>query len=156
TIPVGFTSGVYLKQAPKGQIITIAHHGDPIPASGGGGLLDYAFATSINARGQVAFIGGVQGTMSPIGQDVQLVFLYSQGSLTAVASPGQLMPGGGHFVTASLEGGGQSDLNNSGDVLFNALLDNGEGLYLFSHGSLSLVARTGTEIPGVGTIASLD
>jgi hypothetical protein len=67
------------------------------------------------------------------------------------------MPGGGKFVTASRVGGGQNDLNNSGDVVFNALLGNGdEGLYLFSHGTLSLVARTGTVIPGVGTIATLD
>ena len=41
--------------------------------------------------------------------------------------------------------------------MFNALLDNGdEGLYVFSHGSLSLVAKTGTVIPGVGKIAALD
>ena len=31
-----------------------------------------------------------------------------------------------------------------------------EGVFLWSHGSLSLVAKTGTVIPGVGTISSLD
>ena len=31
-----------------------------------------------------------------------------------------------------------------------------EGVFLWSHGSLSLVAKTGTVIPGVGTIASFD
>ena len=149
---MGFTSGVYLKQAPTGQIISIAHHGDPIPASAGGGVFDYAFGPIVNDRGQVAFVGAVQGTTSPIGQDVQLVFLYSQGSLTAVASPGQLMPGGGRFVTASFAAG-QADLNNGGTVVFNALLDNGEeGLYVFSHGSLSLVAKTGTVIPAQGKL----
>jgi hypothetical protein len=41
--------------------------------------------------------------------------------------------------------------------VFSALLDTGEeGLYVYSHGSLSLVAKTGTVIPGVGTIAALD
>ena len=66
------------------------------------------------------------------------------------------MPGGGRFVTASLAAG-QADLNNKGAVVFNALLKNGdEGLYVFSHGSLSLVAKTGTVIPGAGKIAALD
>jgi hypothetical protein len=54
-------------------------------------------------------------------------------------------------------------VNNVGDVVFNAKLDtddNGDdlpdtGLYVWSHGSLRLVARTGTVIPGVGTIAHL-
>src|SRR5262249_6360249 len=43
------------------------------------------------------------------------------------------------------------------DVAFNALLDNGkEGVFLWSHGSLSLIAETGVVIPGVGTIDKLD
>ena len=157
TIPVGFTSGVYLQQAPKGQIISIAHHGDPIPATAGGGVLDYAFGPIVNDSGRVAFVGAVQNTTSPpFQQDTQLVFLYSRGSLTAVASPGQPMPGGGHLVTASAFEG-QADLNNGGAVVFSALLDTGEeGLYVYAHGSLSLVAKTGTVIPGVGTIAALD
>jgi hypothetical protein len=72
------------------------------------------------------------------------------------------MPGGGTFVTA-----GNQDatyhLNNRGDVSFAATLNTDAnsdgiadtGLYVFSKGSLSLVARTGTVIPGLGTIAYL-
>jgi hypothetical protein len=162
TIPEGSTSGVYIKQA-GGPIISIAHHGDSLPIPGGG-VLDYAYSPVINNRGQVAFVGAVQGTTGPIPgvADVQVVFLYSGGSLTAVATPGQTMPGGGHFVSTS-EIGNQVDLNNAGDVAFNAILDttthvaNGDqGLYVFSHGSLRLVARSGTVIPGVGEIDALD
>jgi hypothetical protein len=70
-------------------------------------------------------------------------------------------------VTASPIIGWQIHVNNPGDVVFNATLDtstlstdNGEpipdtGLYVWSHGSLRLVARTGTVIRGVGTIAHL-
>jgi hypothetical protein len=66
-------------------------------------------------------------------------------------------------VTASNIIGWQIHLNNAGAVVFNAALntdDNADdiqdtGLYVWSHGSLSLVARTGTEIPGVGTIVHL-
>jgi hypothetical protein len=59
--------------------------------------------------------------------------------------------------------GWQIHVNNGGEVVFNAKLDIDDnedglpdtGLYLWSHGSLRLVARTGTVIPGVGTIAHL-
>ena len=63
------------------------------------------------------------------------------------------MPGGGHLVTAGLVS--TYHLNNRGDVSFAGKLDTGAtatGLYVFSNGALSLVARTGTVIPGVGTI----
>ena len=53
--------------------------------------------------------------------------------------------------------------NNPGEVAFNAILDsdvNGDGipdtgLFVWSQGTLHLVARSGTVIPGVGTIAQL-
>ena len=63
--------------------------------------------------------------------------------------------------------GWQLDVNNAGDVVFNAALDTATlstdsgnpiqdtGLYMWSHGSLRLVVRTGTVIRGVGTIARL-
>jgi hypothetical protein len=81
----------------------------------------------------------------------------------AVARPGEKMPGGGRFVTSATITGWQIDVNNAGEVVLNATLNThaeGDefpetGLYLFSHGKLRLVARTGTEIPGVGTIAQL-
>jgi hypothetical protein len=91
------------------------------------------------------------------------VYLHSGGQTMAVARPDDLMPGGGAFVTASFVGGWQIQVNNAGEIVFNAGLDADDnadhiqdtGLYVWSHGSLSLVARTGTVIPGVGTIAHL-
>ena len=73
------------------------------------------------------------------------------------------MPGGGRLATAGNTGGWQLDVNNAGDVVFNAALDTDDnaddiqdtGLYMWSHGLLHLVARTGTVIPGVDTIAHL-
>ena len=66
-------------------------------------------------------------------------------------------------MTASNIIGWQIHVNNAGEVVFNATLDTDDnaddlpdtGLYVWSHGSLRLVARTGTVIPGVGTIAHL-
>src|SRR5262249_41325671 len=71
------------------------------------------------------------------------------------------MPGGtGHLFSASGVNG-NTHLNNRGDVVFNATLDTSTGgvadtgLYQWSHGQLSVIARTGTVIPGVGTIAAV-
>jgi hypothetical protein len=66
-------------------------------------------------------------------------------------------------VTASNIIGFQIHVNNAGEVVFNATLDTDDnndavpdmGLYVWSHGSLRLVARTGTVTPGAGTIAHL-
>jgi hypothetical protein len=71
------------------------------------------------------------------------------------------MPGGGHLVTISQITGNQKHINNQGDVVFTATLDTNTGgvpdtgLYLWSKGTLSLIARSGTVLPGVGTIESL-
>jgi hypothetical protein len=73
------------------------------------------------------------------------------------------VPGGGAFVTASNIIGGQIHLNNAGEAVFKAALDPDDneddipdtGWFVWSHGSLCLLARTGTVIPGVGTVAHL-
>jgi hypothetical protein len=101
-------------------------------------------------------------TPPPIPSDLVGVFLHSRGVTIPVARPGDPMPGGGHLETASFLVG-QIHVNNPGEVVFNARLDtdvNGDGsadtgLFAWSHGSLRLVARTGTVIPGVGTIDRL-
>lgn len=149
---------VYVRKATTGEILSIAHQGDPAP---GGGVFSLAFGAVLNSRGDIAFIGDL--TPSPKGFGDQFgVFLNAGGINTAVARPGDPMPGGGHFVTASSYPN-QYHLNNRGQVVFNAALDTDvnadavadTGLYLFWHGSLSVVARTGTIIPGVGTIAHI-
>jgi len=87
--------------------------------------------------------------------DSQAIFLWSDGKLIAIARQGDSVPGG-HIVSASFRAGNY-DLNDNGDVAFNALLDTGdEAVYVWSHGAITLVAKTGTVVPGVGTITSLD
>src|SRR5262249_41451761 len=83
-------------------------------------------------------------------------FLWSAGNTISIARMGDVLPGGGHMVSASFNPA-NFDMNSKGDVAFNALLDTGEeGVYLYSKGALSLVAKTGTVIPGVGTIGSME
>jgi len=145
---------IYFKPA-NGAIVSIAHHGDPAP---GGGTFNIAFGPVLNSRGDILFIGDL-GT-DPQGFGPGGVFLFTKGKLQAVARPGDAMPGGGHFATSSPLIQNYS-INNGGDITFTAALDTGPaetpdtGLYVRAGGTMRLVARTGTVIPGVGTIAGL-
>ena len=161
TLPVNIfcAESVYFRNGQTGAIQSIAHQGTAIPDSAGGGTFDYAYAPVLNSRGQILFDAGLAGTSVPFNgstTDSQAIFLDSNGSLVAIARQGDSMPGGGKLVSASFNAGNYG-INETGDVAFNALLDNGkEGVFLWSHGSLSPIAETGVVIPGVGTIDKLD
>src|SRR5712691_2719055 len=149
--------GLYVKKAATGEIRTIVHAGDPAP---GGGNFRQVFHDVMNNLGQIAF----NGDLTP-GHDANKrigVFLYSGGEIAAIARPGDRMPGGGKLVNASLVGG-NVHINNGGDVVFSGVVDtdvDGDGfadtgLFQWSQGRLSVIARTGTVIPGVGTVDEL-
>jgi hypothetical protein len=147
---------VYVKSGRTGQITSVAHAGDPAP---GGGVFRQALFPGINDRGDIVITGDL--TPAPDVYQHLGVFLYSDGKIVPVARPGDLMPGGtGHLFSASGVNG-NTHVNNRGDVVFNATLDTSTGgvadtgLYQWSHGQLSVIARTGTVIPGVGTIAAV-
>jgi hypothetical protein len=157
-IVIACLPGVYVKNAATAEIRSIALAGQSAP---GGGVYRAAISPVLNDRGDVVFLGDL--TPPPAADEVTGVYLHSKGKTVALARPGSAMPGGGAFVTGSNLIGWQIDVNNRGDVVFNAALDTDAnadgvpdtGLYVWSHGSLHLVARTGTEIPGVGTVAHL-
>jgi hypothetical protein len=158
SIRIFCAESVYVKDAVTGKIQSIAHQGDPAP---GGGTYRLAFGPVLNEQGDIAFIGDL--TPAPgIGEDLA-VFLHSKGETVSVARPGDPMPGGGNLLRASFLIG-DYDLNDRSTVVaFSGVLHtdtNGvpdaTGLYyVSSQGGLRLVARTGTVIPGVGTIANL-
>jgi hypothetical protein len=82
-----------------------------------------------------------------------VLYLRSGGQTVRVAGPGDSMPGGGKVTLI----GYTPSLNNQGDVVFNTALDTkDEGVYLYSKGVVSLIARSGTDIPGVGTLYNLE
>jgi hypothetical protein len=149
---------IYVKDAVTGEIRSIAHAGEPAP---GGGVFRQAHTPVMNNRGDLVFLGDL--TPPPFSRQVTGVYLHSQGRTIAVARPGDVMPGGGRFVSASNLIGWQVHINNPGEVVFDAALDtdvNGNGvpdtgLFVWSHGSLRIVARTGTVIPDVGTVDRL-
>lgn len=155
---------VYLWSRATGQIVSIAHQGEPAP--GWDGNYVYAFGPSLNNRGQVAYIGALtvgpgDGRVPPGDNTSTGVFFYDGRRSVPVALPGDAMPGGGHLRSAGFFTG-EISLNNEGTISFTATLDtddNGDGLedtglYTWSRGKLSLVARTGTVLPGLGTIQS--
>ena len=153
-------SSIYVKEASTGQIISIAHGGDPAPR---GGTFRSVFSPVLNDSGDLVF----QGDLSPGPPSATFtelgVYFRSKGTTIAIARPGDPMPGGGHFVTASFFVAFQVHVNNEREVGFSALLDTDDnhdgspdtGLYVWSHGVLHVVARTGTVIPGLGTIRHL-
>ena len=154
---VSAAESVYVKYSHSGAIVSVAHQGAAIPRSAGGGIYDLAFAPVVNDADQVLFVGCIRtkGITDPT-QDPRGVFLYTGGKTVAVARPGTAMPGGGTFASASFQPDNY-DINDHGDVVFNATLTNGqEGIYGWHNGSLTLIAKTGTVIPGIGTINTLD
>ncbi|MCC6628689.1 MAG: hypothetical protein IT340_14965 [Chloroflexi bacterium] len=156
SVAIFCAESVYLLLQHPTRIISIAHQGQPAP---GGGVYRLAFGTRLNNRGEVAFVGDL--TPAPGALQHSGIFLYARGTTRAIARPGDAMPGGGVMVTTT-QGPPAYSLNNRGDVTVGASLDtNGDdtadaaGMYVTSQSGLRLVARTGTVIPGLGTIAYL-
>jgi hypothetical protein len=148
---------LYLRNGATGNVRTLVHAGDPAP---GGGNFRQVFHDAMNNRGDIVFNGDL--TPPPDANQSIGVFLYSGGKIVAIARPGDPMPGGGNLVNASIVGGNVR-INNRGDVVFSAVVDtdadgdgnNDTGLFQWSRGELSVIVRTGTAIPGIGTIDEL-
>jgi hypothetical protein len=135
-------SGIFLWSA--GTIVAIAQTGDAAP--GGGTFtfdaLNYDFAPSVNTAGQVAFGAGLS-----TGQEG--VFLFANGTTTAVARPGDPAPGGGIFAYVYTP-----SLNDAGQIAFAADTASATGVFFWSGGALVKVAATGDGLPrGTGAFA---
>jgi len=156
-IRIGCIPGVFFKAA-GGAIESIARIGDPAP---GGGTFYGAIIPVLNNRGDVAFVG----ILSPPDNNNMTtyeagVFLHTASGTTALARPGDAMPGGGTLLRASIIQfqlfiNGRSDVVFSGTVNTDVNSDgiDDTGVWVSSGGKLRLVARTGTVVPGVGTLA---
>lgn len=141
---------VFLKKSPSGEIVEIARVGKPSPVPG----RNYgpAYGPLVTPNGDVAFIADV----SPNGDFTEpSVLLYSKGKTIVIAAPGYALPGGGHFARTGFNNQSVA-INNAGEIVFNAaLVDGAQGIYVWRHGSLALVAKTGTNV-GTGIVANVD
>ncbi len=137
---------LFLKRGESGEIVPLAQFGHGF--YGAGGSPTYM----VNAAGEVAF--GADTSPLP-GNDEQSVFLYTHGKTIVIARPGDPMPGGGNAAQMGVNGQGIA-INNPGDVVFDTTLQDGtQGIYLWRHGHLAVVAKTGTHTPA-GIIADVD
>lgn len=125
-------SGVLLFS--NGQISTLVPSFTPLPS----GLDLFPISASIGNGGQVAFtaqrldLGGSSG-----------VFVFSQGTVTELMTPGTATPDGDTFTSAFDE-----RINSSGQVSFlSRLLQHNEAIYLSSNGDTVRVAGQGDTVP---------
>ena len=146
---------LYVKDGNHGNIISIAHAGDHAP---GGGIFHEIISPVINDSGDIAFIGDITPCpphTSPCPSTTLWRYISTRDIPLEWWHALETRCRGGKFVTT----GFGTYVNNLGEVLFTAALDkNGaveSGLYVWSRGSVRLIARTGTVIPGVGTIGQI-
>ena len=150
---MGCFESLYLYRASTGQISSIVHQGDAAPR---GGSLLIAFNGRLNDGGDASFIGSFDDFSNG-------VFLRTRkGTLVAVARPGDSLPGG-VMKNASFTQGAHA-IDNAGNVAFAAQLDadvNGDGIedtgvYVWAGGTITTVVKTGTVIPGLGTVVHVN
>jgi hypothetical protein len=119
--------------------------GDTAPSTGGGTYSSFHRFPSINDAGDVAFESHVAGGTATIG-----FFADSSGTQRAIAFPGDPAPGGGTYFNLFTDS--LLSINDSGDVAFRAVVDNGggHGIFVDSGGTDRVVARNSDPAPGTG------
>ena len=126
----------------KGGVHAIVQPGlTPAP---GGGIFTGTDSAALSNGGDIAFAGGVD-TLPDLG----IFVARKNGTITAVARPGDAAPGGTTFVQAVFP-----SIGNGGDVAFRALVANrpSDGVYVWHAGSnaIEAIAQAGDPAPGGG------
>ena len=102
------------------------------------------------------FVGDI--TQGSTADQASGLYLYNGSTVVPVVRPGDSMPGGGKLQNATTVIAHSYGFNNNGDVSFAASLNlNGgdTGMYVSSGGTVRLVGRTGSVLPGIGTFSSI-
>jgi hypothetical protein len=102
--------------AQGGNIIALATPDHDVP--GGGGKLRTITAPHLDNNGNVVMLGQVGDNWG--------AFLYTGGKLVTIAKPGDALPGGG-TLTTSANYRHETDVNDSGAVVFAGQFDGGGG-----------------------------
>jgi hypothetical protein len=149
THPDRSTLQLFIRTFATGKISPV-----PLPA-GTVGLGSIGF----NNRGDVLFGGASVPFTVALG--IGSIYLYHHGVLTTIASTGNAAtPGDGNFsIITGAALNEQASLNARGDVVFEAATDVGdEAMFFYSSSTQTLrrVAGIGDEVPGFGTITSLE
>jgi len=151
-------NAAYVRRAGTATPVAVARAGEPAPVApplAPATFTRFAFQGPVVVEGaNTVFQGWID---TPLGTGSEL-FLRANGVTREVTSYFDELPSGGRMAFH-----GDYDVNRAGTVVFEAALDtdaNADGLqdsgiYAFSDGGLSLVARSGTKIPGLGTILAV-
>lgn len=133
-------SGIFLLSG--GTISKIIEQGDVFPD---GAVFAFPDLPSINDAGQIAF-PGVSSSAADGG-----VFLFTGGQLTVVV-PRATPIGGGLFFDSAFS----VSLNNAGQIAFTGFITSleGNGVFLFSKGQLTVLMFPGQTAPDGGTFSN--
>jgi len=147
--PYGCADSVFFKRVSTGVIVPIAKVGTPSPLPG----KNYGdtFSPMVTPAGDVVFFSDMSEANDG---SAHAVFFYTHGKTIPIAWPGVPMPGGGTYKNTY--GGQDIAVNGRGEIVFSATLTDGtQGIYLWRHGEISVVAKTGTRTKA-GVIANVD
>ena len=149
-ISIGCGESIYFRNSSGTSIQSIAHQKEMGPAY----PYAWAWGAVINSRGEIAFMGEVA---KPGLRQARGLFLYSRGTTIPIAEPGDYMPDGRKILTVNPAFfTANYSINSLGEVCFSASLENGESaFYVYSAGSLYLIAGTNSVIPGAGTLKTV-
>jgi len=146
----GCWRSMFLKDGQSGRIDVVARNGAPAPRPGKN-YTDVG-TTTLNSVGDLAFMADFSPT-NDFSDDA--VLFHRHGKTMVIAEVGDSMPDGGTLAFVGT-GGQNIAMNNLGDIVFDATLKDGsQAIYLWRHGHLSLVVKTGTDTRA-GVISDLD
>jgi hypothetical protein len=121
-------------------------------APGGGTLGNNISSISLNNQGQIAFFA------QPSAPSQNGMFMYSNGTLTALALNGSAAPGGGNFVLPFSDYRFGPVTSDDGNIAFAAYLDSSStsGVFLYANNTLTRIVGPGDSAPGGGSFLSAD
>jgi hypothetical protein len=137
-------NGVFFSPS-TGGLIVVASYGDAAP--GGGTFISAGRPDplSVNASGQVVFLGQV----APPGNNGVFLYSSSGGVISKVAANGDPAPGGGSLRNLRFPA-----LNDGGQVVFASNFPGGRGVFLSTSGTITRLVRNGDPAPGGGTFST--
>jgi CSLREA domain-containing protein len=142
------TEGIF--SGSGGPITKLVAAGDATPI--GGTFSNFGVVPVVNNSNDVVFWATVNG-----GRAAEGIFVRSSGGvISKLVATGDAAPGGGTFTSfQSFAGTPIPVTNNLGDVSFWATRSvGGEGVFLYSGGTVSKVASVGDSAPGGGTFTT--
>jgi hypothetical protein len=130
----------------NGQFTPIVHDGDPAPGGGTFALFfdDTRYGPVINNNSDVAFA-------TDLLEGGRAVFLFSKGTTTRIAGPGDPSPDGGVFLVADAP-----TMNNSRQIAFSGETTIGLGAFAYVNGTVVKVAAPGDHVGVNEVLTTMD